>query len=513
MSILRVNSITPYTGSLLTINGDIVITGNFTGSSIGDVGVRLTNLESETIALESFTSSFSTSVDSRLDVVEATASLYAPFSTSVNIRLDSVQTYTASVSTSVGILQSTASLYVPFSTSVNSRLGSIEVATASLQISTNALSSVTASYATTGSNIFVGNQTISGSTVITGNLNIFGSSSFTTVTSSVILGGNTIQLNTFSPAVRFGGMSVVDSGSTGLTGSLLWDSEKDKWIYSNPSGGAYDSAMLISGPKNTSGIGNELGLVTNYIVKAVGDDHISSSQMQDDGITVTIPYTASIGNILGLGNPTVFSTSVDSRLGVIEATASLYVPFSTSVDSRLVSLATTGSNTFVGNQTVTGSVSVDGNVNTLSLRNYNSLFGTPNSTIVNFSVIVATKTSNHRYFGQGSGLGYFIDGIESPFLTLLPGKTYRFTQDDGSNSSHQLRFYIDAARVTSYTTNVTTNGTAGNAGSYTEIVVTDTTPIVLHYQCVNHPYMGNSAGFNSNAASFNNLLDLSLIHI
>ena len=404
MSILRVNSITPYTGSLLTINGDIVITGNFTGSSIGNVGTRLTNLESETIALESFTSSFSTSVDSRLDVVEATASLYAPFSTSVNIRLDSVQTYTASVSTSVGILQSTASLYVPFSTSVNSRLGSIEAATASLQVSTNALNSVTASYATTGSNVFVGNQTISGSTVITGNLNIFGSASFTTVTSSIILGGNTIQLNTFSPVVRFGGISVIDSGSSGLTGSLLWDSEKDKWIYANPSGGAYDSAMLISGPKNTSGIGNELGLVTNYIVKAVGDDHISSSQMQDDGITVTIPYTASIGNIAGLGSPTVFSTSVDSRLDVVEATASLYIPFSTSVDSRLVSLATTGSNTFVGNQTVSGSLNVsssilvNGSINANSLTgsiNYNNLTNIPEGIVSGSSQITISSTTGY----------------------------------------------------------------------------------------------------------------------
>ena len=375
----------------------------------------------------------STSVDARLDVVEATASLYVPFSTSVDSRLDVVEAtaslhipFSTSVDSRLDVVEATASLYVPFSTSVNSRLVSIEAATASLQISTNALNSVTASYATTGSNTFKANQTISGSLTVTGNLNVFETASFITVTSSVILGGNTLQLNTFSPAVRFGGISVIDSGSTGLTGSILWDSEKDKWIYSNPSGGAYDSAMLISGPKNTSGLGNELGLVNNYIMKAVGDDHISSSQMQDDGTTVTIPYTASIGNIVGFGSPTAFSTSVDyritllqggesgsttqilalndkvnaispytasvislntytgsvstsvgilqstaslyvpfstsvdSRLDIVEATASLYVPFSTSVDSRLVSLATTGSNTFIGNQTISGSSTFTG---------------------------------------------------------------------------------------------------------------------------------------------------------
>lgn len=138
------------------------------------------------------------------------------------------------------------------------------------------------------------------------------------------------------------------------------------------------------------------------------------------------------------------------------------------------------------------------NLNVNNVRGYNSLFGTSSSEVVTFVVTVASKTSNHRYFGTGSSLGYFIDGVESPFLTLLPGKTYRFLQDGGSNSSHQILFYYDADKTTQYTTNVTTNGTAGSAGSYTQIVVTDTTPIVLHYQCINHGYMGNSAQFNSN---------------
>jgi len=138
------------------------------------------------------------------------------------------------------------------------------------------------------------------------------------------------------------------------------------------------------------------------------------------------------------------------------------------------------------------------NLNVNNVRGYNSLFGTPSSDVVTFVVTVSSKTTNHRYYGTGSASGYFIDGVESPFLTLLPGKTYRFSQSDGSNGSHQILFYYDAAKLTQYTTNVTTNGTAGSAGAYTQIIVTDTTPVVLHYQCINHGYMGNSAQFNSN---------------
>ena len=119
-------------------------------------------------------------------------------------------------------------------------------------------------------------------------------------------------------------------------------------------------------------------------------------------------------------------------------------------------------------------------------------------TTVTFVVTVASKTSAHRYNGSGSSNGYKIDGVESPFITLTPGRTYRFDQADGTNALHPLRFYYDVDKTTAYTTGVTVNGTQGSAGAYTEIVVSDTTPTVLHYQCSSHAKMGNSIQTNSN---------------
>jgi len=93
---------------------------------------------------------FSSSVDSRLELVEATASaLNTTFSSSVNSRLNSLQSYTASVSTSVGLLEATASyLNTTFSSSVDSRLDSVEAYTASVSTSVGLLQS-TASYLNT----------------------------------------------------------------------------------------------------------------------------------------------------------------------------------------------------------------------------------------------------------------------------------------------------------------------------------------------------------------------------
>ena len=115
-----------------------------------------------------------------------------------------------------------------------------------------------------------------------------------------------------------------------------------------------------------------------------------------------------------------------------------------------------------------------------------------------FIVTVGSKNVENRYNGQGSASCYVIDGTTAPFLTFTPGRTYRFDQSDGTNAVHPLRFYYDVDKTTPYTTGVTVNGTQGSAGAYTEIVVTDTTPIVLHYQCGAHEKMGNSIQTNSN---------------
>ena len=108
-------------------------------------------------------------------------------------------------------------------------------------------------------------------------------------------------------------------------------------------------------------------------------------------------------------------------------------------------------------------------------------------------VTVATSTAAHPYHGTGSSNKYKINGVFSPFLKLIPKNTYKFDQSDSSNSSHPFRFYLDAAKTTAYTTGVTTSGTPGNAGAYTQIVVAENAPTVLYYQCSAHGYMGWAA--------------------
>ena len=109
---------------------------------------------------------------------------------------------------------------------------------------------------------------------------------------------------------------------------------------------------------------------------------------------------------------------------------------------------------------------------------------------VTYTVTVASKDSTHRYNGQGSGNAYVIDNLQAPVITVTPGRTYRFTNDN--TGSHPLKFYYQADKTTLYETGVTFDN------AYTEIIITDTTPAVLHYQCTNHSLMGNSIITQSN---------------
>jgi hypothetical protein len=244
---------------------------------------------------------------------------FTAFTASINAQTASINAFTAS------ILATTASLNT-FSASV-------------LTYQTN-LNLKTASFATTGSNNFTAVQHIadttnptgfdttaslyteggfgikkdtyiSSSLYIKGNLTVYGTQSVSYITSSQLnISTNLITVNTATPSVRFGGIAVQDSGSVGgLTGSMLWDSQNNSWIYNNPSGsGNYDSAMVIMGPRNSSALGSEVGLSCNYLVQGHGHHHTTSSQIYHDTNATcfygTSLYVSSSGIVgIGTSNP------------------------------------------------------------------------------------------------------------------------------------------------------------------------------------------------------------------
>ena len=134
----------------------------------------------------------------------------------------------------------------------------------------------------------------------------------------------------------------------------------------------------------------------------------------------------------------------------------------------------------------------------LAVNTFGHLYNADGSnTYTQFTVTVAAKTSAHIYNGSGSSYGYLLNAKVAPFIDLKVGNTYRFDQADSSNNSHPLRFYYDSGKTPAYTTGVTTNGTPGSSGAYTQIVVSETTPNILYYQCSSHALMGSRIDIDS----------------
>jgi len=247
-----------------TSDGTSNLSGSFTGSLSGTAATASYVVSSVTDATQ----------NTRLQTLESVTGSYASTSSlaTSNTRITTIEAVTGSFTLTSSFGTYTSSNDTT-NTTQNARLLSNE--------------QKTGSFATTGSNFFIGNQVITGSVYIANDLIVQGSSSLQNITASAVsIGTNRVILNTATPILQFGGISVFDSGSTqGRSGSLLWNSINDHWINVNPSGSdeGYNSAMVINGPKNTGSLGNEAGLTLNYIPVSQGEDHITDSIIFQSG--------------------------------------------------------------------------------------------------------------------------------------------------------------------------------------------------------------------------------------
>ena len=151
---------------------------------------------------------------------------------------------------------------------------------------------------------------------------------FNAVTSSVVITGDAfIQLNNDTPAQRYAGIKVVDSGSVNTTASFEFDGSTNDWFYEYEDGGGLDFGVAMFGPEyNTKG--SPIYNTANTLVKADGGHHLLDSIITDDGSTVTVSgaltATGQInGNLTGnvTGNADTATTASHALTAVSSNTA------------------------------------------------------------------------------------------------------------------------------------------------------------------------------------------------
>jgi hypothetical protein len=154
------------------------------------------------------------------------------------------------------------------------------------------------------SKTLTGNYTVSGSLTVTDNFTVLGSASITYISESTLnIGTNLITVNTTNPGARFGGLAVIDSGSSPqISASFLYDSIKDEFVFVHHSI-PITSSVFLQGPETYNDLGNEIYLTANRIPKGTGIEHLNDSNISDDGSVIkTISGSNDIGLKLDFAN-------------------------------------------------------------------------------------------------------------------------------------------------------------------------------------------------------------------
>jgi len=364
-----------------------------------------------------------------------------------------------------------------------------------------------------GSAAITGSKVTTGTTSAVGVLQLTNSAASTSTTTAATPAAVKTAKDAADAAATTANAAVAKSGST-MTGNLTIDNAKELRLseadgdganYTGLKAQAQAADIVLTLPAVAPTTGQVLkSSSTATTLEWATDSATDSSKLPLAGGTLTGNLTlnaqsdvrfadADSSHFVALQSPATVASSFTLTLPSTDAAVSGYVLASDGSGTlSWVDPGSSSSPTFTGDATLTN----DG-----ALIGFSNLSATYTGNTKTLTVTVASKTGAHRYNGSGSSSGYKIGGKESPFLTLTPGRTYKFDQADNSNSGHPLRFYLEADKTTAYTTGVTTNGTAGSSGAYTQIVVSDTTPQILHYQCSAHALMGNSVQTNSNIAA------------
>jgi hypothetical protein len=334
------------------------------------------------------------------------------------------------------------------------------------------------------------------------------------------IGDNIIQLNVNNPSLRFGGIAIFDSGSAGGSGSFLYDSVHDEFVFVHKGNGTnVTSSHFVLGPETYDNLGNETYLTTNILPKGTGKEHLVDSNITDTGTLITLGSNTSVTGMLtatGLTGSIAATNGVVSGssqtianlpAGTVSGSAQVVSILSslntytgsndttnTAQNSRLTSIeSVTGSYETKGRSIVSGSsqitfsgisslptlVSGSSQITLSSTTGYGSVLNqavltssspTFAGATINGNVSINTSTAGFLTIGATNSYGSISSGGNGATI-YLNGATRGGTTTAASNSivvATDGEFYITNGAANSNKIVVATNGNTTFSGTITE---------------------------------------------
>ena len=144
-----------------------------------------------------------------------------------------------------------------------------------------------------------------------------------------------------------------------------------------------------------------------------------------------------------------------------------------------------------------------------SLRPSNNLSDVANAATARENLSAAPIATIAVTVVSSGGNKFALDGTAQQTASLTPSVTYRFDQSHSSNAGHPLLLSTTSNGThgggSAFTTGVTSVGTPGQAGAYTQVILEQDAPDPLYYYCSNHSGMGGQIDSSATVSSLTDL--------
>ena len=249
------------------------------------------------------------------------------------------------------------------------------------------------------------------------------------------------------------------------------------------------------------GNSESLETISNTQITNAGIDSMASNSSTDTTST-TIFTQFPVSSILKLSPTSDNTTSVVPQPIIGETTTTTVLQNTTTTTVPQTTTTTVLQNTTTTTVPQTTTTTVLQNTTTTTIPQTTTTTTTVPQTTTTTTTVPQTTTTTTTVpqttinigvtvANNSTGSVYFLNGSQDATINVTTGNKYRFDLSDSSNINHPLRFST-TQNGTEYSSNITTNGVAGNPGAYIEIEITSNTPNQLYIYCTNHFGMGGN---------------------
>ena len=367
---------------VMSVTGSVRVTNEISASTINGLGNAT-----------QYSASISNRIDgaiNRLTVIETTTSSLNTFSSSIN-------TFTSSTNTALGNVYTTTSSLNTFSSSINSTTSSLNLFTSSVNASGSIINTFTSSL-----NLFTASVNASGSIIntFTSSVNTFSAS---VIASGSIINTFTSSINSFTASVRASGSIIntftqsINTFTSSLAGAVTTSAQITAFGFATTSSvvNVNTSSLVTTSSFNTftSSYKTDSASFDSRITAGGGGSVpagtvSSSAQVTAYGFLITSSfntYTASAATAVSaaINTATASLSASNAVIDGLQLATSSFNTYTQSINRFTASAATTSSNTFVGNQIISGAVTMTSTLAVSStVINDISLFASSSSLIL-----------------------------------------------------------------------------------------------------------------------------------